>query len=219
MLFFQELCRGGSWGRRGSRKDVYQPQSDRCLPPVSPRTQDIVQKPGKLRIEKKSKVRQMPIYVSSGSPNMRILTGIDSSSPAIRTQTIPLPIPRDWTLLKLALRVSKPAASLVGPSKSPQVGRVGSEGEEEIRGFRGGASGADDGAVVLTQNLEPGADIVGGRTAGMMPSVADKMPTSFRRTAPRASRVSSRIRPRDPARAVRDGRSSGRVRAGPCDAS
>src|SRR5437016_1210370 len=38
---------------------------------------------------------------------------------------------------------------------------AGAEGEQVVGRLRRGAGGADDGAIVLAQDLEPGADIVG----------------------------------------------------------
>src|SRR3546814_9099967 len=35
------------------------------------------------------------------------------------------------------------------------------EGEQMVGGFRRGARGANDGAVILAQHLEPGSDVVG----------------------------------------------------------
>src|SRR5260221_59315 len=41
------------------------------------------------------------------------------------------------------------------------LGRTGAEGEQVVGRLRRGARGADDGAIVLAQDLEPGSDIVG----------------------------------------------------------
>ena len=76
-----------------------------------------------------------------------------------------------WSACRARPRRPTPEASDESASRHLQLvgrlyrvdglARIGPEGEQVVGRLRSGAGGADDGAIVFAQHLEPGADIVG----------------------------------------------------------